>query len=245
VVPPSPRSTVAARGRHPLVWLLLGLAGLLLLAAARGRGWHHLFATEGEGDPAAVVVWEGDSQSAPAPQVVTTAAAAVEPLASRVVVRTFATGGAVVDTVAARAQRVDRALARRSGVRNVLVVWIGTNDLGFGADPAAVHEQLRAYAEARRAAGWTVVVGTLLPRAFLTDVPGYEARRQAFNDLVRSQWEGYADGLADVAADEQLGRPGAQDDRTWFLADRTHLNDAGRRVAAAVFTETLRGVGLA
>jgi lysophospholipase L1-like esterase len=222
------------------------VAAVVVVGVLRAHHWHptDLFVEPLVRAPAANLVWEGDSQSASAPEIVTTADAAVDELHVPVLARTFATGGAVVDTLMARAPSVDGALVRLPGTRNVLVVWVGTNDLGFGEDPAAVHEQLRTYAAARRAAGWTVVVGTALPRSFLADVPGYEQRRRAFNDLVRQEWPTYADQLVDVGADPQLGAPGAQDDRALYLGDRTHLNEAGRRAAATRFSEGLRGLGL-
>ncbi len=211
------------------------VVGVLVVGWLRAEHWHPLdpFVRPLVRQPVASVVWEGDSQSAPAPGVATTAEVAMQDLESMAFARTFATGGAVLGTLIARAPAVDAALVDFPGTRNVLVVWAGTNDLGIGAEPTAAHEELRAYTAARRVAGWTVVVITSLPRTFLGDVPDYEARRQAFNEIVRSQWPGYADLLIDIGSDPELGVAGAQDDPRWYGPDHTHLTDEGRRAVAA------------
>ena len=219
---------------------------LVLIGFLRGGGWHplDLFVHPLVRLPAASVVWEGDSQSAAAAGVVTTADVAMQQLDEVAYARTFATGGAVLDTLIARAPAVDAALVDFPGTRNVLVAWAGSNDLGFGADPAAVHQKYRDYAAARRQAGWTVVVLTALPRSFATDVPGYEQRRQAFNELVRSSWQGYADLFVDVGADPEIGAPGAQDDPAFYAPDLAHLNDEGRTRAAELVATAFSRLGI-
>ena len=130
------------------------------------------------------------------------------------------------------------ALAR--GRRSpVLVVWEGTNDLAYGTDPPfdaeAAYRHLAAYCRARRAAGFRVVLLTVLPREGSAE---FETARTALNDRLRAGWRGFADGLADVAADGAVGRAGAEFDERYYR-DTVHLTAAGygvvaRRVAEAV-----------
>lgn len=127
---------------------------------------------------------------------------------------------------------------------NVLVAWEGTNDLYFGASAADAYAALVAYCQARQAAGWTVVVATLLPRG---DFPGtstlpggdpeaeHETRRQAVNALIRANWATFADALADVAADARIGDDGDEDGATYYAGDGVHLSNAGYAAVAPLF----------
>ncbi|MEI6727320.1 MAG: SGNH/GDSL hydrolase family protein, partial [Actinomycetes bacterium] len=89
---------------------------------------------------------------------------------------------------------------------NICVVMAGGGDLASGGDPQAVLDALQTYCAARRAAGFEVVVLTLLPRS---DPVGFDAARAVYNDMLRAQWPAFADGLADVAADPRIGADGA------------------------------------
>ena len=121
----------------------------------------------------------------------------------------------------------------------VLVVWEGTNDLMYGTDPpydvAAAYRHLAAYCRARQAAGYRVVLLTVLPRE--GSAP-FEAARTALNARLRSGWRGFADGLADVAADEAVGRAGAEFDEAYYR-DTVHLTPAGYRVVAGYVAEAV------
>ncbi len=121
----------------------------------------------------------------------------------------------------------------------VLVVWEGTNDLMYGTDPPfapdTAYRRLASYCRARQLAGYKVVVLTVLPREGSAE---FEAARTALNAKLRAGWRGFADGLADVAADPELGRAGAEFDEVYFR-DTVHLTPAGyglvaRRVAREV-----------
>jgi len=121
---------------------------------------------------------------------------------------------------------------------NVCVVMAGGGDLASGGDPQAVLDALRTYCAARRAAGFEVVVLTLLPRS---DPVGFDAARAVYNDILRAQWPTFADGLANVAADPRIGADGANLDPVYF-ADAIHPTSAGYAVMAAAVAPALEGL---
>lgn len=94
--------------------------------------------------------------------------------------------------------------------KNIVVMWEGQSDLYQGADVEAAYTSLVNFCKARKAVGWKVVVLTLPPRALdnLDVVPArahYEADRQTINTRLRANWSNFADALADVAANPEIG----------------------------------------
>lgn len=122
------------------------------------------------------------------------------------------------------------------GSVDVLVVWEGSNDLAQNsATVDAAFTRLVDYARARRAAGWRVVMVTVLPRLA---GPTFERDRQALNARLREGWRAWADALADVAADPEIGAAGSAENRKYYL-DGTHLNAAGDARVARVVRDAL------
>jgi hypothetical protein len=107
-------------------------------------------------------------------------------------------------------------MLKTNGGKNCLVIWAGTNDLANGADPSTVVGSLGAFCRARRIAGWKVIVVTMLSRV------SNDANKNAYNTLIRQLWPTFADGLADVAANPNLGADGAYSDTTYFNTDQIH-----------------------
>lgn len=124
---------------------------------------------------------------------------------------------------------------RRPGGPNLIVFWEGANDLYYGSSPQKALENLRLYVAHRHAAGFKVIIGTLLPRNDAGLPSDYETKRQAVNAALRADWQTFADGFVDLAADPDMGPAGSWQNATYFLPDRVHLNEAGaRRIAAHV-----------
>jgi lysophospholipase L1-like esterase len=115
--------------------------------------------------------------------------------------------------------------------KNIVVIWGGSNDLIAGEAAATVYNNIASYCQARRAAGWKVVVVTILPRNPNSD---FFARRASCNTSIRTNWATFADALADVAADPRIGDDGDQDDTTYYQADKTHTNATGAAVVAGI-----------
>lgn len=109
----------------------------------------------------------------------------------------------------------------------ICLAWMGTNDISGGASQAATYNAIVAYCQARQAAGYAVVVMTILPRAGFD--AGKEAIRVAVNAAIVTNYATFADGLVNVAADTRLDD---FTDTTYFLGDQTHLTAAGYAVVA-------------
>jgi lysophospholipase L1-like esterase len=134
----------------------------------------------------------------------------------------------------AAASRVD-AYRDPAVAKNVLVIWGGTNDIASGTlTGAQTHTALSSYCTARRAAGWKVVVVTMLPRSYAGDVGATETERTAYNTAIRANWATYADALADVAANTTIGDAGDELNATNYQSDHAHLKTAGATIVAGI-----------
>jgi hypothetical protein len=143
----------------------------------------------------------------------------------------------LAEMIAEGPQHID-AYYDQSADANICVVMAGGGDLSSGADPLTVLDALRTYCAARRAAGFEVVVLTLLPRSIPT---GFNEARAVFNAMLRAQWPTFADGLADVTVDPRIGADGANLDPAYFL-DQIHPTSAGYAIMAAAVAPALDGV---
>lgn len=122
---------------------------------------------------------------------------------------------------------------------NVVVVWAGANDLASGYDAREIFDNARAYCEARRRVGFTVVTLTMYPAEPVWMDQGFEMERREYNELLRTHWPEFADALVDVAADERIGDRSPASREDYFL-DVLHLNEDGYKVIADCVVRTLR-----
>ncbi len=124
--------------------------------------------------------------------------------------------------------------------RPILVMWEGTNDLeSGGATPDAAYQHLRDYCAARRAAGFRVVLLSILPvwaPGWNAPLPYNSTKQLPTNELLRAHWSEFADRFVDVGALPQF----QSDDKTYYNVDGLHLTDAGYAVIASVVAPTLR-----
>ena len=119
---------------------------------------------------------------------------------------------------------------------NLCVVLAGGGDFRDGASAADIYDELRTYCSERRAAGFRVVVLTVLPSSGPVT---FEATRLAFDAMLRANWSKFADGLADIAADDRIGDTGDNLDPKFYLSDGLHLTNAGNAVMASVAAPVL------
>jgi hypothetical protein len=149
-----------------------------------------------------------------------------------------ATGGAkIADMLVEGPVEVD-ARYRANADLDLCVVLAGGGDFRAGLTAADVYQSLRTYCGARRAAGFRVVVLSVLP----CDEPGtFEASRLAYNAMLRDTWTEFADGFADVAGDPRIGDAGDDLDQQFYQPDALHLTNAGYAVMAHVAAPVLEG----
>jgi len=122
--------------------------------------------------------------------------------------------------------------------RNVVVAWEGTNHLWVGATGQEAYQALVEYCAGRKAAGFRVLVLTVLPRADATTA--FEDGRIFVNANLRMNWRNYADGIVDVAADPRFLDIANE---TYYSKDRQHLNDNGYRVIAQLVGAAILRLG--
>ena len=117
--------------------------------------------------------------------------------------------------------------------RAVLVAWEWLND---PADVSARMAHMVAYCQARRAAGWQVIVLTNTSNA--NEVPMDVADATAY---IRANWPSFADGLADVAVDPRIGAAGQYADPAYFV-DGVHMTSAGYGIVAGIVKTAIEGL---
>jgi len=127
-----------------------------------------------------------------------------------------------------------------TGITCVLLIEQGTNDLSAGTTAAALYNERAApFVAAAKAAGFYVVLNSVLPRDDAGWSADKERERQAYNALVCANAAG-ADAVNDIASDAQIGDtaiPGPL-----FYADRLHLNARGQQRLAAITAAVIRDV---
>jgi lysophospholipase L1-like esterase len=187
----------------------------------------------------ALLVYDGDSQTigsvGPVTPYPTRLATTLADL--NTVYRNFALGSQkITDLATDAATQIDPLIS--PSIPTILTVWAGTNDIMTDAvDAATCHQRLADYCTARRAAGLKVIVCTLVAgnSGLYTN-----ATRNAVNDLIRANYTSYADGLADLAANANIGGDGDENNTTYFNADKLHLTNTGQIEVAGVVETAIR-----
>lgn len=123
--------------------------------------------------------------------------------------------------------RVNPNFSSKSGC-NIAVVWCGTNDLMGGASAGQTANRIEQVCRHLQLLGWWVIVVTLQSNGYA------ELARIACNDIVRKAWPRFADEIADIGSDANLGASGAYSNGTYFNADTIHFTDAGDAVAGPI-----------
>lgn len=124
----------------------------------------------------------------------------------------------------------DPALAR-----NVVVAWIGTNDLLTSVPLATIQSNIVAYVNGRRAVGFQVVLCTLTPTLYATRPATYDAQRVALNGWIISGASG-ANVVCDSGNSPILNDPL---DTYRYSTDKIHLTKYGYHAVAQDVVNTL------
>lgn len=123
------------------------------------------------------------------------------------------------------------------------VVFLGgTNDLHNSVAAATVITRIQTFCAGRKAAGFKVLVMSILPRSDAGNPGGFEAARATVNAALRADFNvattdarifkpaagiTYADGFADIAANNVIGDAGDELNTTYYQADQCHMKPAG------------------
>ncbi len=124
--------------------------------------------------------------------------------------------------------------------RNIAVLWAGTNDIFLNSelDASILHGSIRNWCNGRKAAGFQVIVCTITPRSDYGSPRSFEENRQALNELIRTHYFEYADGLADIAADPHIGDAGDELDTTYYY-DNVHMTALGYAIVANIVKDSI------
>lgn len=156
----------------------------------------------------------------------------VPPVASGIVT---AVSGSTLTDLNTRATS-DDALINPSLI-NILTVLIGANDLSTSITAATFVADLKTYCLARIAAGWKVVVMTILPKA--NDVT-FNAKRNSANTLIRADTSFY-DALVDLAANGTIGPDAAATDTSLYF-DGVHPTVLGNSIIAPIVVTSVNTI---
>lgn len=131
------------------------------------------------------------------------------------------TPGSYNTSLYARRATIDNALLYPA-TNHILCVGSGTNDMNSG-DTATYLTNLKNYCTARRAAGWKVVVGTLLPCTYASGT--FNTKRAVTNaDVLNPAHIGvYWDAVADQGGDATYAVDGAELNASYY-PDTVHPN---------------------
>jgi hypothetical protein len=144
-------------------------------------------------------------------------------------------GGYIANLIAEKATYVDPLYNSKYGIKNIIVIWIGTNDInntvGCGATTYAL---LKAYYNSLVADGWITVVCTM------TEYGGgagqQEAERVIYNGLIRTDLN--PTYLLDTDLIVELAD---SNDATYFV-DTVHLTSLGNKAASDVLIPMIAGI---
>lgn len=148
-----------------------------------------------------------------------------------------AISGSAITDLETRAASVDAVLPGYvTGRKFILSVMIGRNDL-LSLGTSTYLTNLASYCDDRRAAGWTVVVCTILP----STESGFNTARNTVNTTLRT-WVGtHCDALVDFDTDPTIGADEAAED-TDYYSDGTHPTAAGQVLLEVVYRAVLNTI---
>ena len=176
---------------------------------------------------------EGDSLSAVASVMLSASYAAIPGYQTKAQV---AVSGATLGDVISRASATDGHLV--SGALNVLTLLIGANSMSDPAQYPTVNDFLTAlagYCDARRTAGWYVLLYTLLPMGASGGVNAFNTQRAVANPEIKL-WATngsivpgkHADQIFDLGSDPIMGPDNSQQaNPTYWSGDGVHPNTLG------------------
>jgi lysophospholipase L1-like esterase len=140
-------------------------------------------------------------------------------------------GGSKLSDLTTRGPALDAMIPIAPAQTFILAVEVGANDIGlaasFGSNPNGFTTALATYLDARRAAGWKVVIHTIIARNDGADSgTQFNIDRATANTTIRGWVGSHCDAIADVAGDATIGTDAAMNNAT-YSTDHVHPLDAG------------------
>jgi lysophospholipase L1-like esterase len=136
----------------------------------------------------------------------------------------YGLGGSLTTDLAYMFDARDAGLYRRNAGRNVIRLWVGTND--FVALPIRTPQQalegIRSYCRKAKAVGFQTIVSDMISRT------GEDSNMLALDALMTTQDTG-CDLVLDLASDARIGAVGANTNTTYYQGDGIHLTQAGQQ----------------
>ncbi len=147
-------------------------------------------------------------------------------------------GGATIKDLNDRPHEFYENYYDPESLTNVLVIWIGANDLNVNNERAgSVYKNLVRYCYKRRSEGWEIIVCTEISiNGGVSD--SFDAQRLIYNELIYLTWRDFADRIANLGAVKKLGVLGANQDSEYFC-DGVHLTNSGTRIVASVIEKSI------
>jgi lysophospholipase L1-like esterase len=207
----------------------LSATGLGLITGVTGHSTEPFIVIDGD---SLTEMWTGVAYAQKFPWI------AAGNLTSRRQIRAGASlsGNEISDRIAAAPDGID-AYAHAGNRNNVLVFMCGTNDFAHGDSAADTYAELQAYCAARRAAGFRVIVFTVLPS---TVTGGFNGLRNDYNALLAAG-HSFADAYCDMAAEATIG-PDAAASNAALYPDGTHPSAAAHALAAVQLLPVLQSM---
>lgn len=122
----------------------------------------------------------------------------------------------------------------------VVIIWAGINDFWGGKNAQETYDSLRTFCLHERSLGAKVIVLTTISHTGGNPLYSDTTRNQ-YNDLIRNNWNTFADGLADVALNQNIGLDNSYQSTTYF-ADGAHLTQIGYQIVADIVQPVLNNV---
>ena len=142
--------------------------------------------------------------------------------------------GTMLDDDPARLAAKPFDVTGRPDKGKIVVAWAGTNDLALARTLAQLKADCSAYVAAQKAAGWQVVIPTMIDRQDVS----IATNRSAFNSWLLAGSSG-ADAVVDLT-----GVSGLSDatDTTYYQSDKVHLTAAGTALLLAPIKAALEAL---
>lgn len=153
----------------------------------------------------------------------------------------YAVSGSLITDLVTRATNVDAIIpTEKTGRKFILSVLIGANDIGQSKTNGELDTWLSSvasYCDARRAAGWLVIICTITPSSSASR----NSNRNYVNPIIRT-WVGtHVDAVADFAADATVGTDAAGSNATYY-PDGLHPSAATHAILEPIFTAAVNSL---